>query len=134
MLPKTHIILSVLFVLIIFFLKIVNWWQGLIVFAAAVLIDVDHWLLYVKKKKDFSVKRAYKWFYQFYINKTRKVFLFIFHTIESFIVVIILSIFFPIFLYVLIGMSFHILLDFLQAYDEDFYGKRWSLIYSLIKD
>ncbi len=133
MLPKTHFILALIFSGALFFLDLANWWQTLVILASAVLIDVDHWFVYVIKHKDLSVKRAYKWFYSFYERGIIRRFFCIFHTIESYILVALLAWRFEFFLYVFIGMVFHLILDVIKAIDDQMYTREISTIYYLLK-
>jgi len=124
MFVSRHIILSLFFSSALFFIFP---HFGLIaisiIFLSSILIDVDHYLYYVYSKKDISLKNAYDWF----ISKTKvyhslskeqkrnvKYPLFLFHGIEFLILIIALSFFNKIFLYVLIGISFHYFLDFID--------------------
>ena len=133
MLPKTHFIWSVALAIILGVLGFLDLFQALAFVFGGVLIDTDHWLWFVFNKKSFSLKKAYKWHYKLYINRVRGNMLQIFHTIESFAVIVLLTFVHPIFFYVFLGMAFHLLLDLVQAYDHGFYGKEVSLIYYLIK-
>ena len=62
MYPKQHLILGVVFASLLFFLfpKVGIIGFFLISFSA-VLIDVDHYLYYVYRKKDWSLKKAFHW-------------------------------------------------------------------------
>ena len=133
MLPKAHFFLTFLLSIILISLGIVSPFQALIILLAGFLIDVDHWLLYVWEFRDFNIKNSYRWFYKFYISKEKRKFLCIFHTIEALIVVTLLGLKYPLFLAVLVGMLFHILLDLIQAYRDGFYSKEISIIYFLLK-
>ncbi len=122
MLPKTHIILGLIFSSIFFyFFPSIEIWGFLIIFASSVLIDVDHYLFYLYTKKDWNYFHAKKWF----MNKTMefrkmsrekrkklaKAIPCIFHGIEAAFILLILSFFSDIFFFVLIGFLFHELLD-----------------------
>ncbi|MFC1685696.1 hypothetical protein ACFLZZ_01580 [Nanoarchaeota archaeon] len=139
MLPKTHLVLTLIFSAILIFFELINPFQALIIIAAGFFIDVDHWFIYVINKKDLNVRRAFNWFYKAYlkqcregiINKRKR--LYVFHTIESFIVIILLSFLNPFFIYVLIGALFHLFLDTIHSIYRGFYLKKISLIYFLIK-
>jgi len=133
MLPKTHFFVGLVFVIVLFILKLVTPFQALIILSAAFFIDVDHWLNYVWNKKDLSLKRAYAANYKVYLNKKSKAYFHIFHTIESYLLIGVLAVYFSFFYYVFIGMLFHIAFDFFHdACYKGFYGRRVSLIYSLI--
>ena len=132
MLPQTHIILSFIFVIILKFLSSFTPIQLLIIFLAAVFIDVDHWFIYVIKKKSLSIPGSYKWFLSFEKLKKKPKFVCIFHTIECFIILILLSkiLFFQL---ILIGFAFHNLLDIIDAVRVWRYDREISLIYGIFK-
>jgi hypothetical protein len=121
MLPKQHFLFGAIFagVLLLLFPRI-----GLIGFflilASSVLIDVDHYLYYVYKKRDLSLKNAHNWF----IRRLKKFLLlsrekrnkfytgiFFLHGVEVLIILFFLSFILKYFLYILIGFAFHIILD-----------------------
>jgi len=127
MLPKYHLLFALIFALILFYLFPQITWLGFaIILFSSFLIDVDHYLFYVWKEKDISLKNAFKWFHFRLIEirllprhqrkkkaKQRKEIPCIFHGIEAIIILILLSFFSKIFLYILIGFIFHQLLDFI---------------------
>jgi ABC-type antimicrobial peptide transport system permease subunit len=99
-----HVILALIASLILLpFVKIF----ALIVFLAAIFIDTDHYLCYLFEHKDVSLKNAYRYFY----SNPKKIHLYIFHTVEFWILLAILSIFTPFFLAILIGIFLHIIQD-----------------------
>lgn len=130
MLPKTHIILGFIFSFIIFVVfPQITLFGALIIFISSVLIDVDHYLLYVYKKKDISLKNAFK----FFIEKSRKYHNLsheerekiptppcILHGIEVIVLLSILAYFFNFFLFVLIGFLFHEFLDFISILNNKY--------------
>ncbi|MFQ5531781.1 MAG: hypothetical protein ACE5ES_04160, partial [Candidatus Nanoarchaeia archaeon] len=71
MLPKTHIILGFIFSVLIFFLFPQ---MGLIgaslIFFSSFLIDFDHYLYYLFKKKDPNPRNSVKWFMKHHKEKT----------------------------------------------------------------
>lgn len=98
-----HIILATIASLVLApFIK----WFSVIVFLSAILIDFDHYLFYLYTKKDFSLKNAYK----SYIGK-KELKLFIFHTIEFWTLLFLLSFITEFFLAILIGIFLHITQD-----------------------
>ena len=133
MLPKTHFILTLLLSLILYALSFATPLQAAIILAAGVLIDVDHWLIYAIKRKDLSIRKAYKWFYGFNERKEHKRFLYIFHTFESFLIILLIGLKFTIFLWVFLGMAFHLLMDFIEAIKLKHYGKYPSIILRIMK-
>lgn len=133
MLPKYHLSLTIILAAILLVFDSVNISQALLIIFGGFFIDTDKWLLYVIYKKDFSIRRSFKYFNQFSNMKKRPVFLCIFHTVESFILMIILSFIWLPFFYILIGMTFHLFLDLIYAYKKGFYAKKVFLIQSLIE-
>ena len=127
MLPKTHIILGLVFSLIFFyFFQSIGLISFLIIFASSVLIDVDHYLFYVWFKKDWNYFHAKKWFMEKTIKsrkmsrekrkKLAKAIPCIFHGIEAVVILLILSFFSNIFLFILIGFAFHEILDLIGIF------------------
>jgi len=139
MITKPHIILGILFVLILALTNLFTPLQLLLILAASILIDADHWLFYVVYKRDFSissVKKAYDFCYRLRKIRSSKRPLCVFHTIEFYLLLALLTFLFPypFFLYIFIGVLFHLLIDLIDmAFIEKRCSKRISLIYTLIK-
>lgn len=121
MYPKQHLLYGAIFAGFLFFLfPQIGWLGFIIILASTVLIDADHYLYYVFKKKDLSLPNAYKW-----LVKKHKEFLsfsrekrnqqntsgFLFHGVEALILLFILSFYLKLFLYIFAGFAFHIILD-----------------------
>ena len=115
---KQHFILTLILCIPLYFLfqeKVI------IIFLTGFLIDIDHYLEYIISHKNFSLKKAYK----FYIKKGEiilkqakkgiphrfKPYIHIFHTIEFLILIIILSFYSIYAKLILIGLIFHQILD-----------------------
>ena len=140
MLPKIHILFGAIFTFLIWaFLKL-TFFNLLIIFFSSFLIDVDHYIYYSFKNKDWSLKRAY----QCGISENKrgkgkipKPIFAAFHSIEFFIiffVVLYLFQFHIILIYTLIGCLFHFFMDILDMYWKDELNlKNISLIWALIK-
>lgn len=142
MLPKPHIFYGAVFS---FFLWIIfpnlNWYV-LVIFLASFLIDVDHYISYILIKKDFSLKKAYKYFRILHEKmknlikkgKKAKAPLVVLHTIEFFIILLFLSFFSNLVLFVFIGFLFHSILDLIDIYMEfgTLYPRQFSVIFFLI--
>lgn len=119
--PKQHIILGLIFAAVLFLLFLQIGWTGfLIIFLSSFLLDVDHYLFYVWYKKDYSLRNSYRWFVKLdrrfkNLSKEKKKKIkyppLIFHGFEALVILIILSFFSKIFLYILIGFVFHEFLD-----------------------
>ncbi len=139
MLPKFHLIISFLasFIMLIFG---INYLFCLLFFLSAFLIDFDHYLYYIIKKRDLSLINAYK--YCKYILKkelektNQKQILMIFHTAEFFIILLILSLFLDFFLPIFLGCLFHEFTDLVYetTQKDKKYKRAFSLIYYALKD
>jgi len=141
MLPTKHLFFGIIFSL---FLLILSPKIGLIGFfillSSTVFIDVDHYLYYVYKKRDISLKRAHQWF----SNRLKKIIslpknkrdnfpgiICFLHGVEVLFITIILSFFISkYFFYVFMGFAFHLLLD---SIDQTIYWNRIDK-FSLIAD
>lgn len=133
MLPKWHILLGAIFSILIYFLFHITIFQAILIFLASFLIDFDHYLFSIKRTNSLNLKKAYYWHKS--IPKNHKPIMHIFHTIEFMIVVAILSFFFNLFLYILIGMLFHSILDIISMiYNKNFNCREFSFIRYLLKD
>jgi putative transposase len=63
MLPKYHVLFGFIFSSLIFLIFPSAGWLGFfIIFLSSFLIDVDHYIYYVWKKKDLSLKNSIVWF------------------------------------------------------------------------
>ena len=126
MLPKTHIILGLLFSILLYFIFHLTLLESTLVFLSAVFIDVDHYLWYAIAKKDIDPINSIKWFYKkrkiYYSDqksslKYYKKTVLIFHSIEFILLLLALSILYPIFLSILIGIVFHLIFDYIEIYE-----------------
>lgn len=79
----------------------------------SVLIDVDHYFLYIQRTGRFSVRGMFRWFEGLWkVEKTIPyVGLCIFHTIEFFLLVALLALAWPLLFALLAGLLFHFLVD-----------------------
>jgi hypothetical protein len=118
---KYHVFYGLIFSALVYFIfPQINLFGALIIFSSSILIDFDHYLIYVFRKKDLSIKKAY-WYCRYLGDKYRnlpkktaeKVHtpLAWFHSIEALIIINLISLIFPIFWFVFIGMVFHIATD-----------------------
>lgn len=110
MLPKAHIFFGAIFSIVLYFFGF-NLFQCTIIFLSSFLIDFDHYAWFVIKKKNFNLKKA---FYFLKAMDKKKPVMMLFHTFEFILFILILSFFYNIFLFVLIGMLFHSLLDIID--------------------
>ncbi len=144
MLPHEHLISGIIVAGILFLIyPIIGFLGVLLIVLSAVLVDVDHYLFYVIKKKDLNLVNAYKW-YEFnrkrthYLSKKEKNKIFFgfhfLHGIEIFAIIYLLYAYVnPIFLYIMIGYSLHFFADLLV--EAIWCGKtdKISVIYSFIR-
>ncbi len=143
MLPKYHILLGLVASLILYFFGI-NYLFILVFFFSSFLIDADHYINRVFKKKDLSLKKAYQYFYKKgkkWVSlspdkrKKYKADIVIFHYFEIIFSLLILSYFYKIFLFIALGFLFHLCLDYIHMiYHKDNPVIKMSLIYTLIRN
>lgn len=115
MLPKWHALIGFLCSIILYALG-VSPFYSLIVFLASVFIDVDHYLFYVRKTGETSLKKAYRW--HILLGKKHKPIMHIFHTLEFHLLILALSFFYPLFFFIFIGMLIHSFLDIAQMIED----------------
>lgn len=132
MLPKTHIILGAIFSLLVYFIFNLSLYQVLIIFSASVLIDLDHFLFYVKRHRNTNLKKAYFWHKA--LPKDHKPMMHIFHSLEFLIIIGILSIFYNFFLMLFIGFIFHSIFDLIDMIYNGKYGREFFFFRFLILD
>lgn len=144
MLPKTHTIFGFLFALILalIFPKQIGLLGFFVIWVSSVLIDIDHYLLYVVYKKDLSFKRAVSFFYEkakafkklpTSEQKLVHTGLYFLHGIEM--IMILLALFFLlkiiIFFYIFLGFAFHMLIDLINIHQRKLPFYRISFFYSI---
>jgi hypothetical protein len=81
-----------------------------------VLIDVDHYLLYIQRKRNFSVKGMFLYFEELQPiqGSIPYVGLCVFHTIDFFILLAVLGHFYPIIYSLLAGCLYHFFFDLIH--------------------
>lgn len=80
---------------------------------AVILIDLDHVFEYVRNTRSYDIRGLFPCCKLIENNLDRKFLVFnAFHTIEFFAIIALLSALFPILLFVLMGMIYHIFFDF----------------------
>ncbi|GFO54133.1 hypothetical protein GMSM_11400 [Geomonas sp. Red276] len=81
--------------------------------AGSVLIDVDHYLLYVQRRRNLSVSGMFAYFNDLQPIQTRipYVGLCLFHTIDFFILLALLALWYPPLIYLLAGCLYHFAID-----------------------
>jgi hypothetical protein len=126
MLPKTHIIGGFFLTLILFLIfPQITWFYALVIFISSFLIDFDHYLAYAYEKKRYNPWQVYKTMIdaRAIIRKIPlekrleyKHLIMIFHGIEFWVVLALLIFVHKIFLFILIGIAIHMMLDFIDLY------------------
>ena len=123
MMPKWHVLLGGMFSLFLIALFNFTWINGLIIFLSSVMIDLDHYFLYVLRKRKLSPKRFWReslkkikiWKgFSKEEKKLHKEAHFLLHGLEMLLVLLVLSFFWKVFFFIFLGFSFHILLDLLN--------------------
>ncbi len=144
MFPKYHIVFGFAFAFILWiFFSCINFLEFCIIFFSSFFMDVDHYLYYVFKKRDISLKNAYAWFIQrrkkfFSLSKEQRkrfpqIFCFL-HRIEILPILFILGIYVSkYFLFVFLGFTFHMCLDIIWKIKYKDKPNKISLIYDFIQ-
>ncbi|MBT4135713.1 hypothetical protein HOD75_04245 [archaeon] len=123
MLPKKHIILGLVFTIIFYYIFDTTILQTTLIFLSTFLIDFDHYLWFIINKKDPNLKNAITWFKQkrekwIHLShkekQNYKIPLIVFHGLEFWIVLYIISLKYPLLAFSLIGISFHMVLDWIE--------------------
>jgi len=145
MYPKTHLIFGLIFAgLIWLFFPPIGFLGFFLILVSSVLIDVDHYLFYVWKVKDWSLIRAYRWSIK--VDKILltlkreeiqeyKSFIFIFHGIEFWLILLFLIPLSNTFVFILLGIAIHMVLDFIDLFQRNVpLTLKLSQVYNLIKN
>ena len=144
MLPRYHILLGFILSISLFLIfPSINLIGAGIIFLFSFLIDVDHYIYYIFKKKDVSLKNAINYFLikrkkleKMDIKKRKSFysgFCFL-HGIEILIVLFMAGIFLSrYFLLIFMGFTFHIYLDLIEEIHKGLRLDKISIIYDLIK-
>jgi hypothetical protein len=139
--PRWHILCGIIFGLIIFIVfPEINLLYLLLIFLSAVLIDFDHYMVFVLKTGRISLFNSFKW-YEEQLKKEaeerrnnikRKGHFHSLHTIEFHILVYLLGYLWVGFFYVFIGMVFHSICDFVwliwkdRLYKREYFFMNWA--------
>tara|TARA_Y100000310_G_C20660182_1_gene804321 strand:+ start:1516 stop:1932 length:417 start_codon:yes stop_codon:yes gene_type:complete len=116
MIPLLHLLISLILAAVlypIFNLKV------LLIIAGGVLIDIDHYLFYICRFRNFSIKNCYKYCHvEIKKNNFKDAIgtLLIFHNLEFLLISIIFSIYSQLALMFTIGLIFHYIADAIHRY------------------
>ena len=144
MLPRYHFLLGLVFSVVLYFaLPNVGILNLAVFLVATVAIDVDHYLYYVYRKKDYSLRNAIGWFdgsikslKKFDVKKRKEFYIgFCFlHGIEVLVLLLILGYFVSnIFYFVCLGFAFHLILDYIHGFRNKDRFDKFSIIYDYFK-
>lgn len=107
-------------------------YPSFMIFIGGFLVDLDHWIFYAYYYKKFSLKEGYHFFSVGRIQECKgKIFLF--HTIEFLVLLIVLSIYYKLVYFILLGFITHILMDWSIELSKQKSTKELSIIYNLLK-
>ena len=144
MLPKHHIITGAIISTLLYIIFPLTIIQTLTIFLSSFLIDFDHYLYYLIKKKDTNPINATKWFYKYrtaWLNlstQQRKQYkrpLFIFHNIECWLILLVLAQINSLTYFILLGIAIHISLDYLEIiYLKEPLYQKFSIILTYLKN
>lgn len=142
--PLTHLILGIFLAVTIFVVyPSVNVLGLAIIVLSSVLIDIDHYFYYIYKRKNINPIKAYKWYTTnrkkcCSLAKEQKAQVhfgtYCLHGIEILIILLLLGFFASnLFYFILIGFTFHLLLDLsVEIVYYNVYNKV-SVIYAFLK-
>jgi len=144
MLPKYHFLIGLVFSLSLFFIfPQITFIKALIILVSAVVMDFDHYVYYVSKKRSLNLKKAYHWFSRRHKKvlslsreKRNEIYLGIhfLHGLEPLLILFVLGIYISeYFFYILIGFTLHLFLDVIHQRTIHDRFDRISLIYDILK-
>ena len=143
MYPKQHLFLGAIFATALFLLfPKIGFLGASLVLISSILIDIDHYLYYVYKKRDFNLKNAYFWIIgngkamcSLPKNKRNQCYMefFFLHGIEILLILFLLIKFSNYFLFIFAGVSFHLILDITHQTTYVDRIDRFSVIYDFFK-
>jgi len=123
MFPKWHILIGSVFAYILVTFFNFSLIAGIVIFLSSILIDLDHYFLYIIQQKKFSPSKFWEYSIDLdnKINKlsTRekakyKLPIFAFHGIEFWSMIILLSFINPVFYWIILGIIIHMIPDFIE--------------------
>ena len=141
--PQYHLIYGLVFsTLVFYFFPSISLLGFLIIFISTVFIDLDHAVRYSIKTKNFNPIKFWKWsIIEGELRKNLKNYssykypVFFLHGIEFVLILTLLSFYSKIFLFILIGVLFHLFLDYIHLiYNHLPLDMKLSLIWVLIRN
>ena len=128
MLPKHHVYFGILASIVVYFIS--GSINAFVFFFASVFIDTDHYIAFVFKEKNLSLRRSYYYWKEEHYPYDE---LMIFHTIEVWILFLIVGLLITPILFLLAGMLYHELFDIYDMNKRKLYDARaislfaWSI-------
>ncbi|MBS3150011.1 hypothetical protein J4455_04985 [Candidatus Woesearchaeota archaeon] len=119
MLPKYHFYIGLITSIVVYFIS--GFTNALLFFIGSFLIDTDHYIAFVFKEKNWSLMKSY--FYWKYLNYPYDE-LMIFHTIEIWILLLIIGLLINPVLFMLAGMLYHELFDIYDMHKRKLFNAR----------
>ncbi len=136
MIPRGHLIYGAILAVILWSLGM-GFLPILLIISASLLIDIDHLINYIAVFKRFNIIEmlTYLGKNSNIKNSTIPLPVFIFHNFETLFILAALSLFFPFMAYILAGVLFHMILDWIALLNS-FYPKiiKFSLVLVLIEN
>lgn len=117
MLPKEHMLYGIVFAFItnLFIFPGLNLMVLALIFLSTFAVDADHYLIYVYRHRDLSLKRAYNYFTdmceKLKASEKHMAPLLVFHTVEFMAILVVLAFYSKYFAFIAAGVLFHVLLD-----------------------
>jgi len=108
MLPQWHLLVGAVFSLLLW---PIFGFGSLVIFASSFLVDFDHYLFYVKRTKNYNPLKAY-YFMKKLAKDKKSIYLFAFHTLEIWLLLIAASFYSRFIFLIFIGVILHMLFDF----------------------
>jgi hypothetical protein len=106
-------------------------------FIGSILIDVDHYVFYVLQFKKWDIRGMFDYYERFLPEQIESIpyaGVCIFHTIEVFIILGIASYYYSFLFYLLMGMIFHYILDFIFLYQNKcLFSRAFSIVEHFIR-
>ena len=116
MLPITHAIVGGTLAIVLYFIfPQIGIVGASLLFLSSVFIDVDHYLYYIFKKRSFSLKKAYNWFFNQRMRRVYSKAVLVFHGVEFLAVLFMLIYVSGFFMFAFFGVVIHLFLDMIDA-------------------
>ncbi len=137
MMPKWHVLYSFVLAYSLNWFFHISFLATILIFLSSILIDVDHYLIFILREKKIHPKKFWNWSINTkkeWLKEGEKSFykypLFIFHGLEALLILAILSLLYLPFFWIFIGFSFHLFLDLLDLIYREEKLHKLSQIYT----